>query len=83
MKIVKMPDFLSGATNVYRTDEYIVKQQILYNTDETLGTYLFSCDTYYRITAKRIGEYEEAFADRINMDGTRIHAMVYVRKYVD
>lgn len=83
MKIVKIPDFLSGATNVYRTDEYIVKQQIVYKTDEMLGAYLFSRDTYYRCTAKRIGEYEEAFAERINIDGTRIHATVYVRKYVD
>ena len=83
MKIVKIPDFLSDATNVYRTDEYIVKQQIVYKTDETLGTFLFSRDTYYRCTAKRRGEYEAVFADRINKDGTRIHATVYVRKYVD
>lgn len=83
MKIMEMPEFLAGATNVYRMGEYIVKQQIMYRSDEVLGTYLFSRDTYYRCTPKRDREYEEIFADRIFINGKRISAMVYVRKYID
>ena len=55
----------------------------MYKDDVRLGTYLFSCDTYYRCTEKRDREYEEAFADRISINGKRIPAMAYVRKYVD
>lgn len=83
MGIITVPDFLKNATNVYRTRCYIVKQHIMYKDDVRLGTYLFSCDTYYRCTEKRDQEYEEAFADRISINGKRIPAMVYVRKYVD
>lgn len=83
MKIMEMPEFLAGATNVYRMGEYIVKQQIMYRSYKVLGTYLFSRDTYYRCTPKRDREYEETFADRISINGKRISAMVYVRKYID
>lgn len=83
MKIEKIPEFLVNATNVYRTQEYIVKQQIMYKNDSVLGTYLFSLDTYYRCTLTRDLEYEERFSDRIEVDGKRISAKVYVRKYVD
>lgn len=83
MKNEKKPEFLVNATNVYRTQEYIVKQQIMYKNDSVLGTYLFSFDTYYRCTLTRDLEYEERFFDRIEMDGKRISAKVYVRKYVD
>lgn len=83
MGIITVPVFLKNATNVYRTRGYIVKQHIMYKDDVRLGTYLFSCDTYYRCTEKRDREYEEAFADRISINGKRIPAMAYVRKYVD
>ena len=83
MGIITVPDFLKNATNVYRTRGYIVKQQIMYKSDEVLGTYLFSCDTYYRCTVRRDWEFEEAFEKRVPIDGKRIPAIVYVRRYVD
>ena len=82
MKIVKMPEFLAGATNVYRTGEYIVKQQITLH-DSELGSYLLSRDTYYRCTDKRDREFEEAFAYRININGKRMTTSMHIRKYID
>ena len=55
MGIITVPDFLKNATNVYRTRGYIVKQHIMYKDDVRLGTYLFSCDTYYRCTENVTG----------------------------
>ncbi len=41
------PDFLINATNVYRTSEYIVKQEITTIYDRDKNTYMISNDTYY------------------------------------
>ncbi len=57
-------EFLVGATNVYRTRGYIVKQCVAFSYDEVYGTYLMSRDTYYRCTPKRDREFEAAFANR-------------------
>ena len=51
--------------------------------DEEQGTHLFSRDTYFLCTPKRDREYEEVFADRHDLNGRRIKATMYVRKYVD
>lgn len=42
MQFVKVPDFLVNTTNVYRTRGYIVRQEIVLQDDDALGTYLFS-----------------------------------------
>ena len=34
----RIPEFLIGATNVYRTREYIVKQCVAFSYDEVYGT---------------------------------------------
>lgn len=83
MQFVEVPDFLVNATNVYRTDGYIVRQELLLYDDEEQGTHLFSRDTYFLCTPKRDREYEEVFADRHELNGRRIKATMYVRKYVD
>ena len=77
-----VPDYLKNATNVYRTRRYIVKQCVTLRSDEYC-TYLFSHDTYYLCTPKRDREYEAVFADRIHVNGKRIHTDMYARKYVD
>lgn len=79
----RIPEFLVGATNVYRTREYIVKQCVAFSYDELYGTYLMSRDTYYRCTTKRDREFEAAFADRKNVNGKRIPTAMYARVYID
>ena len=83
MQFVEVPDFLVNATNVYRTNGYIVRQELLLHDDEEQGTHLFSRDTSFQCTPKRDREYEEVFADRHELNGRRIKATMYVRKYVD
>ena len=41
------PDFAKGATNVYRTENYIVKQVFGIQLDNKLGNVTMSYDTYY------------------------------------
>lgn len=77
------PDFIQGATNVYRTENYIVKQHIGIKPDLYENDVLFSHDTYYARTPKREREYEECFADRIRKDGKRIRTAMYSRTYVE
>ena len=79
----RIPEFLVGATNVYRTRGYIVKQCVAFSYDELYGTYLMSRDTYYRCTPKRDREFETAFADRKNVNGKRIPTAMYTREYID
>lgn len=78
----KIPEFMVGATNVYRTRGYIVKQCVAFGYDEAYGTYLMSRDTYYRCTAERDREFETAFADRININGKRIRTSMHMRTYI-
>jgi len=78
-------DFVNNADNVYRTREYIVKQQISTSVNKnSLITHLISEDTYYLRTPKRNVEYNIIFKVRgKNIDGKRIRSTMYTRKYVD
>ena len=78
-----LPDFLVRATNVYRTDYYIVRQQIMYKNDALLGAYLCSKDTFFCRTPERDRLYALAFPKREEVDGKRIRTLMYVRKYID
>lgn len=40
------PDFMLNATNVYRTKDYIVKQQITIVSSPNKDSYLLNNDTY-------------------------------------
>lgn len=71
-------DFLEDATNVYRTEEFIVKQEIGFCDNGYGCTRLISVDTYYARTRKRDNIYDELF----NNDGKRIHSGIYTRTYV-
>ena len=78
-------DFVNNADNVYRTREYIVKQQISTSVNKnSLITHLISEDTYYLRIPKRDVEYNIIFKVRgKNIDGKRIRSTMYTRKYVD
>ena len=74
-------EFLKGASNVYRTRHFIVRQRLglLYNDEES--NQLISRDTYYARTPERDAEYEIRFHKRIRIDGKRIPTNVTVREY--
>lgn len=82
MRVESVSEFLIDATNVYRTREYIVRQQIMLH-DGPFGSYLMSRDTYYRCNAQRDREFEKAFSDRINVSGKRIPTAMHMREYID
>lgn len=82
-KCVYDMDFIDGADNVYRTDDYIVKQQIFYLDSDVGTTMVFSDDTYYLRTPQRDAEYEFAFQGRSDINGKRLKSASYTRKYVD
>lgn len=76
-------DFLDGADNVYRTENFIVKQQISFLESDVGTSMVLSDDTYYLRTAQRDAEYEFAFQGKANINGKRLKSASYTRKYVD
>lgn len=82
MKREEIPEFLDGATNVYRTKGYIVNQVLSFEEDENGNGFVFSRDIYYRRTPKRDKEFERWFSDRQYTDGKRFPSQAYSRTYV-
>ncbi len=76
-------DFLYNANNIYRTENYIVKQVIGVRLSDELNNVVFSFDTYYHRTKKRDKIYEKAFAARKNIDGRRLPTTMYARTYIE
>lgn len=79
----KIPEFTLNADNVYRTAEFIVKQSLSVQFDDTEGNSVISNDVFYRRTKRRDSEYEYVFSGRKNIDGKRLPSNMYSRKYVD
>lgn len=77
----ELPDFVQGATNVYRTKSYIVKQNVSLGHQGLESTTLISRDTYYVRTPKRDAMYESIFEGNKDLDGRRIPTMAYFRTY--
>lgn len=77
------PEFMIGASNVYRTSEYIVKQEITTFSDSDKNTYMVSKDTYYLRNQDLDDSYEYIFAKRKELNGKRFPVTMYVRTYVD
>ena len=77
----ELPDFVQGATNVYRTKSYIVKQNVSLGHQGLESTTLISRDTYYVRTPKRDAVYEHIFEGNQNLEGRRIPTMAYFRTY--
>lgn len=72
-------DFMKNATNVYRTNEYIVSQHISFVSDGVGVTRLMSDDTFYCRTHERDYYYDELFDN----EGKRIRATMSVRTYIE
>ena len=79
---MKKDDIIDDAINTYRTKHFIVKQNISIQSNNINGTFLFSVDTYLARNNHRDKKYEKAFSLRKNIDGSRLHATSYIRKYV-
>lgn len=77
-----VPNFMMNANNVYRTKNYIVKQDISLERDCSGNSILFSTDTYYLRTKKIDKEFENLFKNRDFIDGKRVHSTSYLRKYI-
>ena len=76
-----IPEFMINADNVYRTNEFIVRQSIIVQADKIENTAIISYDTYYRRTRVRDFEYEIIFAERQDIEGKRLPSNMYVRRY--
>lgn len=72
-------DFLDNATNVYRTEEFIVSQRICFSSNGLGTTRILSEDTYYSRTKLRDLLYEKLFED----DGKRLRSSMFVRTYIE
>lgn len=83
MSKMDCPDFIKGATNLYRTKNYIVKQRIELKADMQDDNVLISYDTYYVRTPKRDKEYEYGMSEKLNVEGKRMRTGMYSRRYVD
>ena len=77
-----IPDFAEDASNVYRTKEFIVKQELLIGCNNVEGNSMYSHDTYYARNALIDLEYEAYFARRKRIDGKRLPGTMYTRKYI-
>jgi len=77
----KVPDFMKDAKNVYRTRNYIIKQDISFNYDLYGNTNIHSDDTYYLRNKKLDKEFDRIFADRKNLNGKRICTITHTKKY--
>lgn len=76
-------EMLQIATNVYRTENYIVCQIVGLKRDPELDSAAISQDAYFARTQARDRLYEDVFEERINIDGRRIPTTMYSRKYID
>ena len=79
---MKVPEFTVDATNVYRTENYIVKQCIGIKYGHEENNVIFSHDTYYARNRHRDNAYERYYCERKNLDGKRLPTTMYARKYV-
>ena len=78
-----IPEFLIEAKNVYRTKHFIVRQIISLQENCINGNELFSTDTYFKRTKSRDKQYNNAFNERINIDGKRLPSTAFSRNYID
>ena len=58
-------DELELANNVYRTEKYIVAQELIFEKSELRGSRIESRDVYYERTNDRDALYESMFAKHV------------------
>lgn len=69
--------------NVYRTRDYIVKQELYLIVIAEQNNAVLSVDTYYRRTLLRDSKYQLLYKDRKHIDGKRLPSNTYIRTYID
>lgn len=69
--------------NVYRTRDYIVKQELYLIVNVEHNNAVLSVDTYYRRTLLRDSKYQLLYKDRKHIDGKRLPSNTYIRTYID
>jgi len=75
---------LEDADNVYRTNEFIIKQKIVVVDDKPGTALVLSEDTFYSRTPYRDEEYELLFEARgKKINGKRIRSAMCTRRYAD
>ena len=77
-----IPEFIRNANNVYRTKNFIVKQEIAIGCDSVWMSAVLSRDTFYARTTVRDMEYEAYFSRRRYINGKRLPSTIYSRKYI-
>lgn len=74
---------LEGATNIYRTKKYIVKQCMGMEYHDELYNVFCSQDTFIKRNKTRDKEYEKLFNIKQDLNGRRIHSSMYSRRYLN
>ena len=69
--------------NVYRTRDYIVKQELYLIVNAEQNNAVLSVDTYYRRTLLRDSKYQLLYKDRKHINGKRLPSNTYIRTYID
>ena len=80
---MQAPEYLKGATNVYRTAKFIVRQVLVVQHDSEESGNIISYDDYYRRTPARDKQYEFLFSERRHVNGKRLPSNAYTRRYID
>ena len=81
--VIATMDFMVNASNVYRTKDFIVKQEIHIGTDGYDTNQVVSVDTYYKRTQEREIAYKALFKDRKRINGKRLPSTMFTRTYVE
>lgn len=82
--MISFLDSVQGASNVYRTKDFIVCQKLSFIRLSARNLLIMSEDIYFLRSEKRDYEYEFIFKPRgSKIDGKRIHTASYTRIYVD
>ncbi len=76
-----LPEFAQNADNVYRTENYIVKQFLISGIHSKYGKMIISFDTYYLRNKDRDKQYNKLYADRPYLDGFRYISTMSKREY--
>ena len=77
-----IPEFMRNANNVYRTKNFIVKQEVAVVCDSVGTNAILSRDTFYARTTVRDMEYEAYFSRRRYINGKRLPSTIYTRRYI-
>lgn len=69
--------------NVYRTRDYIVKQELYLIVNAEQNNAVLSVDTYYRRTLERDSKYQLLYKERRHINGKRLPSNTYIHTYID